>query len=69
MQKSTKVSVQTQTDTVPSSTTIRFLDLYNSELYSEFSKIIDKMNSANGSPNGDNNTLFVEFDLEKKFAC
>ena len=68
LQKSTTVSVQTQTDIVPSSTTIRFLDLYKSELYLEISKIIDIMNSGYGSLKVDNNTLFVKFVLEKNFV-
>ena len=61
LQESTTVIVQTQTDIVPSSTTNRFLNLYNSEFYSEFSKKIDNVNSGYGSLNVDNNTLFVKF--------
>ena len=68
LQESTTVSVQTQTDIVPSSTTIRFLDLYNSEFYLEISKITDIMNSGYGSLKFDNNTLFVKFVLEKIFV-
>ena len=69
LQESTTVSVQTQTDILPSATTNRFLKLYNSEFYSEFSKIIDIMNSGYGSLNVDNKTLFVKFVFEKKFVC
>ena len=67
-QSSTR-TIQTQTDLLPTSTNVRFLNLYNSEHYSEFSKIVDIMNSGYGSLNVDSSTLFVKFILEKKFVC
>ena len=69
LQESTTVSVQTKTDIVPSSIINRFLNLYNSEFFSEFSKLIDIMNGGYGSVNVYNITLFVKFGLEKQLGC
>ena len=67
-QSSTK-TIQTQSHVSLTSTIVCFLKLYNSEQYSEFSKVVNKMNSRYGSLNVDSSILFVKFFLEKEFVC
>ena len=60
-------SIQTQTDSITSVTTERFIKFLNGDNDTEFFKIIDIILSGYGRLVIGSNTLFVKFIMEKKF--
>ena len=58
--------IQTQTDSITSVTTERFIKILNGDNATEFFKIIDIILSGCGRLVIGSNTLFVKFIMEKK---